>query len=57
MPFIGRYDGDDPLNRESLLLQFKAVQNEKGAALLITTKSGGVGLNIPQANHCLFVDR
>ena len=52
---VERYDGDDTRCREAARKRFQ--ETALPVVLLATTKSGGVGLNIVEANHVLFVDR
>jgi len=51
-----RFDGDfTPIQRSKELEDFKTSDTCK--VLLVSVQSGGVGLNITEANHVLFVDR
>jgi SNF2 family DNA or RNA helicase len=51
-----RYDGDiDALKRQKELKRFKTTKACR--FLFATTMSAGIGLNIVEANHVLFVDR
>jgi len=53
---VRRFDGDlDPESKTAELDSFKA--DPKCRLLLMTVQSGGVGLNIVEANHICFVDR
>ena len=51
-----RYDGDiSKEKRAKELKRFKTKQSVR--VLLASVQSGGVGLNITEANHVLFLDR
>ena len=51
-----RFDGDlGPDERDAELVRFK--EDEHCKVLLMTVQSGGVGLNIVEANHVAFLDR
>ena len=51
-----RFDGDfGPGVRSAELRRFK--EDVKCRVLLMTVQSGGVGLNIVEANHVAFLDR
>ena len=51
-----RYDGDiSKEKRAKELKRFKTKQSVR--ILLASVQSGGVGLNITEANHVLFLDR
>jgi hypothetical protein len=53
---IARFDGDIGVNeRAKVLEEFKSTASCR--ILLMTVKTGGVGLNLIEANHVLFVDR
>jgi SNF2 family DNA or RNA helicase len=51
-----RFDGDDTI-KDAELEAFQAESAEESRVLLATIQSGGVGLNITQANHVFFMDR
>lgn len=53
---VARFDGDIGVDeREMVLEQFRTAASCR--ILLMTVKTGGVGLNLVDANHVLFVDR
>jgi len=53
---VARFDADIHVDeREKVLEHFKS--SETCRVLLMTVKTGGVGLNMVEANHVLFVDR
>jgi hypothetical protein len=53
---VARFDGDvDVAKREAALQQFRT--SARCRVLLMTVKTGGVGLNLVEANHVLFLDR
>ena len=53
---VARFDGDVGVEeRERALEEFKSTPSCR--VLLMTVKTGGVGLNLVEANHVLFLDR
>jgi len=53
---VARFDGDLP--RDSSIMEFERFKNDPNCRiLLMTVQSGGVGLNIVEANHIAFLDR
>lgn len=53
---VARFDGDIGVNkREKILQEFKSIPSCR--VLLMTVQTGGVGLNLVEANHVLFFDR
>lgn len=56
VPVFFLHGGCSKTERERLITNFKSVKNQS-AIFILSTKAGGVGLNLTEANHVIHYDR